>query len=445
MKQSVIEVTEEVTEGRRPLAVVGLGYVGLPLAAAFGRNNIEVIGFDVDEGKLAELRAGEDRTGEVSGENLAAAGIDYTSDPAKLAEAGVVIVTVPTPIHENRRPDLGPLLAASRAVGANMGERTVVVYESTVYPGVTEEVCVPALEKASGRRLGEGFDVGYSPERINPGDKKHTLQNVIKVVAGRTPELTRSLGALYRKVALAGVFEARSIKTAEAAKVIENTQRDLNIALMNELSIIFHRLGIETHDVLDAAGTKWNFLPFTPGLVGGHCIGVDPYYLTYKAEELGYHPQVILAGRRINDGMGPYVAQATVKNLIGAGHQVKGARILVLGLTFKENVPDIRNSKVVDIIAELGEYGVEVDVYDPLADPEEVRREYGLTPRGREVLDGNGYQAVILAVPHEEFRSLTLDKLKAVASCGEPPVLVDIKKLFDTDAAVEAGFRYWSL
>ncbi|RMG98986.1 MAG: nucleotide sugar dehydrogenase, partial [Candidatus Dadabacteria bacterium] len=350
------------------MAVVGLGYVGLPLAVAFGRK-VPTLGFDVSEAKVAALRRGVDPTGELSADDLASTRIEYTTNPGDLRRASFVVVAVPTPIDRHKKPDLGPIVAASRSIGQNLTPGTVVVYESTVYPGVTEEVCVPVLERESGLACGRDFKVGYSPERINPGDKEHTLERIVKVVAGQDAETLEVVARVYETVVEAGVHRAPTIKTAEAAKVIENTQRDLNIALMNELSVIFNRMGIETRAVLEAAGTKWNFLRFTPGLVGGHCIGVDPYYLTYKAEELGYKPQVILAGRAINDGMGKYVAESTVKGLIRCGRAVQGSRVLVLGLTFKENVSDLRNSRVADVIAELRDYGVEVLAHDPLADP----------------------------------------------------------------------------
>ena len=372
-------------QGESAVAVVGLGYVGLPLAVAFARH-FKVIGFDLNDRRVRELASGLDRTGEVTSEALKGCSARFTSDPAALREARAVIVAVPTPIDEHRNPDLSPVEGASRTVGRNLSEGTVVVYESTVYPGVTEEICLPILEAESGLRCGIGFTMGYSPERINPGDKVHTLETIKKIVSGSDASTLDLLAELYGTVVKAGIHRAPSIKVAEAAKVIENTQRDLNIALMNELSIIFDRLGIDTLDVLEAAGTKWNFLPFRPGLVGGHCIGVDPYYLTFKAEELGCHPQVILAGRRINDEMGKHVAETCVKLLIRQGRLVNAARVGVLGFTFKENVPDLRNTRVIDVIRELREYGLEVLVHDPLADSDEVRREYGLSFASLEAL-----------------------------------------------------------
>ncbi len=367
----------DIQQGRAVIAVVGLGYVGLPLAAAFGKQ-VPVIGFDISAAKIAELKSGHDSTGELSAADLAATRIDYTTDPSRLKEASFIIVTVPTPLSDDKKPDLGPLHSSSTSIGRNLSPGTIVVYESTVYPGVTEDFCVPILEQESGLECGRDFTVGYSPERINPGDKVHTVDKIIKVVSGQNAATLEVVAKVYELIVTAGVHRASSIKVAEAAKVIENTQRDLNIALMNELALIFDRMGIPTREVLEAAGTKWNFLKFTPGLVGGHCIGIDPYYLTYKAESIGYHPQVILAGRRINDGMGKYVAEMTIKKLIQADKPVKGCRVLVLGLTFKENVPDIRNTRVIDIIEELRSYGVEPLVCDPMADPAETRHEYGL-------------------------------------------------------------------
>ncbi|PNU18676.1 nucleotide sugar dehydrogenase [Geothermobacter hydrogeniphilus] len=434
---------EDIVQRKARIAVVGLGYVGLPLAAAFGRQ-VDVIGFDIDTRKLNQLRDGVDMTGELSAEQLAATTIDYSSDPARLQEAQFLIVTVPTPIDGNKKPDLRPVEAASRTIGANLAKGSIVVYESTVYPGVTEEVAVPILEAASGLTCGVDFKVGYSPERINPGDKVHTVDKIIKVVSGQDAETLQTVAAVYELVVTAGVHRASSIKVAEAAKVIENTQRDLNIALMNELALIFGRLGIPTREVLAAAGTKWNFLPFTPGLVGGHCIGVDPYYLTYKAEAIGYHPQVILAGRRINDGMGKHVAEQTVKKLIRADKTVKGARVLVLGLTFKENCPDIRNTKVVDIIAELKEYGVEVLVHDPMADPTEARSGYGLELVG---LDGLApVDGVVWAVAHDAFADISPKQLKDLCGNGNGSgVVVDVKGLLRRDDVESTGLRYWSL
>ncbi len=434
---------EEILARRAKIALVGLGYVGLPLAAAFGRK-AEVLGFDISEKKVAELRRGYDATGELSAEELATTRLELTTDATRLQEARFVVVTVPTPIDRNNRPDLTPVESASRSIGRNLAKGTIVVYESTVYPGVTEEICVPILERESGLRCGVDFKVGYSPERINPGDKVHTVDKIIKVVAGQDDETLETVARVYELVITAGVHRAATIKVAEAAKVIENTQRDLNIALMNELALIFGRLGIDTRQVLAAAGTKWNFLPFTPGLVGGHCIGVDPYYLTYKAEEIGYHPQVILAGRRINDGMAKHVAEMTVKELIRSGKSVKGARVLVLGLTFKEDVPDIRNSKVVDVIRELADYEAQVLVHDPLADADEVRHEYGLELCALEGLAA--VDAVVLAVCHRAFAGLTPAALAALCRTENGPgVVIDVKSRLDGQAVRAAGLRYWSL
>jgi UDP-N-acetyl-D-galactosamine dehydrogenase len=429
------------------VAVVGLGYVGLPLAVAFGRLR-PTIGLDLDEAKLAHYRDGRDPSGEVEPAQLAAATqLEFTADAARLAEASVIIVVVPTPIDTARRPDLGPLQGACRSVGEHMRPGTTVVFESTVYPGCTEEVCVPLLEEHSGLRWagrgegGPGFNVGYSPERINPGDKVHRLETITKVVSGDTPATLARLAELYGGVVEAGTHQAASIKVAEAAKVIENTQRDLNIALMNELALIFERLGIDTLDVLEAAGTKWNFLPFRPGLVGGHCIGVDPYYLTYKAEAVGHHPQVILAGRKTNDTMGKFIAERTVKLLVRGGHRVSGARIAVLGLTFKENCPDLRNSKVVDIVRELQDYCCDVLVHDPLADTSEAQHEYGIVLS--EAAELRNCQAVILAVPHAEYLAMSIDDFAAMMDRGA--TLVDIKSVLDRSALDAAGLPHWRL
>jgi UDP-N-acetyl-D-galactosamine dehydrogenase len=434
---------EQIISKKTRIALVGLGYVGLPLAAAFGKV-AEVIGFDISARKIEELRRGYDATGELSTAELAATRIDYTTDPARLKEAAFIIVTVPTPIDDHHNPDLSPVVSASTAIGRNLAKGAIVVYESTVYPGVTEEICVPILERESGLTCGIDFKVGYSPERINPGDRVHTVDKIVKVVSGQDAETLETVARVYEMVVVAGVHRAPSIKVAEAAKVIENTQRDLNIALMNELAIIFNRLGISTRAVLEAAGTKWNFLKFTPGLVGGHCIGVDPYYLTYKAEAIGYHPQVILAGRRINDGMGKYVAENTVKNLIRVGKAVKGARVLVLGLTFKENVPDIRNSKVVDILRELREYEVETLVHDPVASGEEARHEYGV-----ELVDleaAGKVDAVIWAVAHDQFRGIGSARLQELCDNGNGcGVVIDVKTVLDRAEVEGAGLAYWSL
>jgi UDP-N-acetyl-D-galactosamine dehydrogenase len=434
------------------IAVVGLGYVGLPLAVAFGKKR-DTIGYDLDERKLTNYRNGFDPSGEVEPEDLAIAShLEYTSDPSRLVEASIIVVAVPTPIDHARKPDLGPVIGACRALAAYLKPGATVVFESTVYPGCTEEVCVPIIEQISGMQWAgrdgtdsgdrhSGFYIGYSPERINPGDKDNRLETIVKVVSGDTP-ITRELVAeLYESVVTAGVCRASTIKVAEAAKVIENTQRDLNIALMNELAMIFHKMDIDTVDVLEAAGTKWNFLPFRPGLVGGHCIGVDPYYLTYKAEAVGYHPQVILAGRKTNDGMGKYIAEQTVKRMIRAGHSVNGAKVVILGLTFKENCPDLRNSRVVDIIDELKSYNVDVYVTDPMADPEEAVHEYGVQLQSWDQLPQA--QAVVLAVAHSQYQSLSVADFAAIMHQGA--VVMDVKSKLDRSAFSNAGIELWRL
>jgi UDP-N-acetyl-D-galactosamine dehydrogenase len=430
-------------KGRRmnTVAVVGLGYVGLPLAVAFGRK-FRTIGFDLNTVKVEHYRQHFDPTGEVSQEQLrAATHLSVTSDPATLAAADMIVVAVPTPVDAVRQPDLAPLIGSSTTVGKFMKKGATVVYESTVYPGATEEICIPVLERNSGLKWLVDFNVGYSPERINPGDKEHTLETIVKVVSGDTPETLARIAALYSAVVAAGVYRAQSIKVAEAAKVIENTQRDLNIALINELAIIFNRVGIDTLDVLQAAGTKWNFLPFRPGLVGGHCIGVDPYYLTYKAEMLGYHPEVILAGRRINDNMGKFIAEQTIKQMIRNGSAVRQAKVNVLGLTFKEDVPDLRNSHVVDVINELKSFGVQVFVHDPVPDPESAHHEYGLTLSAWEDLPVA--DAMVVAVAHRRFQTLGTDALARKIIPGG--CFVDVKSRFDRDALSAAGLRVWRL
>src|SRR5580765_1608047 len=389
-------------ENERKVALVGLGYVGLPIAVAFGRRG-KVIGFYINKAKIAELQKGYDRTGEVSADDLKASDVQYTSEPTDLKAADFIIVAVPTPINEALQPDLKALRIVSELIGNNMSPGTIVVYESTVYPGVTEDICLPILEKTSGLKSGIDFKVGYSPERINPGDKEHTLEKIVKVVSAQDADSLEVVANTYALVVKAGIHRASSIKVAEAAKVIENTQRDLNIALMNELALIFHRLGIDTKSVLDAAGTKWNFLKFFPGLVGGHCIGVDPYYLTAKAESVGYHPQVILAGRRINNGMGKFVAEQTMKLLGQLPRPVNDLKVAVLGLTFKENVPDLRNSKVPDIVAELTQYGIDAMVHDPLGDAKEAHEEYKIELTSLDKFQG--LDAIILAVAHTEYIS----------------------------------------
>ena len=412
------------------IGIVGLGYVGLPLAVEFGKK-YPTVGFDIHEGRVAALKGGKDSTLECSSEELAeATHLTYTSDVDDIADCNFYVVTVPTPIGDSNRPLLTPLRAASNTLGKVLKPGDIVVYESTVYPGATEEFCVPLLEAESGMTMNEDFFIGYSPERINPGDKQHRLPSILKVTSGSTPEAADFVDDVYSSIITAGTHKASSIKVAEAAKVIENTQRDVNIALINELAMIFQRVGIDTEEVLVAAGTKWNFLPFRPGLVGGHCIGVDPYYLTYKAQQLGYHPQMILAGRRINDNMSLYVASQVVKKMLTKEIQPSGARVLVLGLTFKENCPDLRNTKVVDIVSELASYGMHIDVHDPWVDAAEARNEYGLdlidTP------DQGAYDAVIIAVAHDEFRALGVDGIHAF--CKDPSVLYDIKYVLPAEA-----------
>lgn len=408
------------------IAVIGLGYVGLPLAVEFGKKR-PTMGFDIAQDRIAELGRGEDRTKEVDREELATAtALEFVSDPSRLSECSIFIVTVPTPIDRYKRPDLSPLIAASKTVGAHLKKGDIVIYESTVYPGATEEDCVPVLEQASGLKFNRDFFAGYSPERINPGDKEHRLPTITKVTSGSTPEIAEIVDALYRSIITAGTHKAPSIKVAEAAKVIENTQRDLNIALINELSLIFDKMDIDTLDVLDAAGTKWNFLPFRPGLVGGHCIGVDPYYLTHKAQALGYSPDVVLAGRRINDGMGKHVADKVVRALIQKSKVVKDCRVLVLGLTFKENCPDLRNTRVTDIIKTLREFDISIDVYDPEASAAEALHEYGLSITEPEP---GAYDAVILAVAHDQFRYDGIEALYALGKNADP-VIFDLKGLF---------------
>lgn len=423
------------------IAVIGLGYVGLPLVLAFARKFPNVIGFDVNSSKIEELRKGFDRTGEADVEALKSSSLTFTSEPADLQDTDVFIVAVPTPIDRAHRPDLSFLLRASELVGKIMKPGAVVCFESTVYPGVIEEICGPALEKASGMKQGEDFFLGYSPERINPGDKAHRLEDIVKVVAGENPETLDLLSSLYGTVVTVGIHRAPSIKVAEAAKVIENIQRDLNIALMNELALVFDRMGLRTADILEAAGTKWNFLHFRPGLVGGHCIGVDPYYLTYKAEEFGYIPQVILAGRRINDGMGKVVAEKTVKLLCGSGINPCNAKVGIFGVTFKEDVPDIRNSRVPDIVEELMNYGVSPYVHDPLADPKEVKQEYGIPLCQPETM--TGLDAIILAVGHKSYLEAGVDELSKRFK-PEGGVFVDVKSLFEPNE-FDNKIIYWSL
>ena len=434
------ELYDRLVAGEEKLALIGLGYVGMPIAVEFAKH-VKVIGFNHNEGRIQQYKSGIDPTHEVGDAAIQSTTVDFTSDERRLHEARFLIVAVPTPIREDKTPDLEPVENASRIVGRNLAPASVVVYESTVYPGVTEEICVPILERESGLKCGVDFKIAYSPERINPGDKLHRLTTIKKVVSGMDAETLDCVAKVYELVVEAGVHRAPSIKVAEAAKVIENSQRDINIAFMNELSIIFHKMGIDTKEVLSAAGTKWNFLPFSPGLVGGHCIGVDPYYLTYKADMLGYHSQVILAGRRINDNMGKYVAENCIKQLIAADKPVKGARVAILGFTFKENCPDTRNTRVIDIVKELEEYGIKPAIIDPTADAEEARRIYGLS--FDDMNAARNLDAMILAVAHDEFRSFTPEGL-AVCFRGEK-LLLDVKGLFDKNRFEAAGYRYWRL
>jgi UDP-N-acetyl-D-galactosamine dehydrogenase len=419
------------------IALIGLGYVGLPLAVEFGKVR-PVLAFDINDARIAELRSGMDSTLEVTSEDLAAAkNIEYSSDRNRLGECGIFIVTVPTPIDTANRPDLTPIIKASETIGRAMNAGAIVIYESTVYPGCTEEVCVPILEKESGLKFNEDFFCGYSPERINPGDKVNTLTTIKKITSGSTPEIAVTVDDLYKSIIKAGTWKASSLKVAEAAKVIENSQRDLNIAFVNELSVIFDRLGIDTIEVLEAAGSKWNFLPFRPGMVGGHCIGVDPYYLTHKAEEVGYHPQVILAGRRINDDMARYAAGNLIRLMLKSGIDVARSTVGVMGITFKENCPDIRNSKVADLVKELENWGANVVVTDPWASAEEVFHEYGI--RLGIIDESNKVDSLVVAVGHNEFRSLTPDQLKTLCRT-EKPVLADVKALYNRHEALDAGF-----
>jgi UDP-N-acetyl-D-glucosamine/UDP-N-acetyl-D-galactosamine dehydrogenase len=429
-----------MTSHGRNIAVIGLGYVGLPVAIAFGKA-ARTVGFDTNPKRVEALRQGHDHTGEVANEDLTQADIVFTSEPDALRQADFHIVAVPTPVDDAHQPDLTPLLRASEALGRVLKRGDIVVYESTVYPGATEEDCVPLLEKYSGLRCGQDFSVGYSPERINPGDKEHTFTKIKKVVSGFDAQTLDVVARVYESVVTAGVHRAASIKVAEAAKVIENTQRDLNIALMNELALIFDMMGIDTLDVLEAAGTKWNFLKFKPGLVGGHCIGVDPYYLTHKAEKIGYISQVILAGRRINDSMGKFIAQRTVKEMVRAGHNVVGGVVTVLGLTFKENCPDLRNSRVIDIIRELVDYGLTVQVHDPLAEAAEAQREYGVELVAWDALKPS--DAIIGAVSHADYASLKAADLRAMLK--QHPVVIDVKGMFDRAELEREQFRYWRL
>lgn len=441
-----MSVYRQIINKQDKIAVLGLGYVGLPLAIEFGKI-VKTIGFDLNQTRIKQLKNEKDSNNEVSSLELKESRyLELTSNPAKLKEAKFIIVAVPTPITKSKQPDLYCLTNASETIGKNLSKGSIVVFESTVYPGVTEEVCVPIIEKTSGLKYGRDFKAGYSPERINPGDKAHTIKTVIKVVSGCDKDTLEEIANIYGMIVKAGIYKAESIKCAEAAKVIENTQRDLNIALMNELSVIFHKMGIDTLSVLEAAGTKWNFIKMTPGLVGGHCIGVDPYYLTYKAEELGYHPQVILAGRRINDSIGKYIAEETLKNLISANKTVKTAKVMVMGITFKENVNDIRNSKVIDIINELKEYGLEVIVCDPIADKESVYEEYGI--KLTDYKPDIKADAIIIAVNHNIYKQqLTKDALKKhlLTKKDKKGILIDVKGIYNKDTFKDTGILYWRL
>lgn len=432
---------EEILTGKEKISLVGLGYVGMPIAVEFAKK-VKVIGFDINQKKIELYKKGIDPTNEVGNEAISNCNVEFTSDETKLQEAKFHIVAVPTPVNDDHTPDLSPVEGASEILGRNLTKGSIVVYESTVYPGVTEEICVPILERESGLKCGIDFKIGYSPERINPGDKVHRLATIVKIVSGMDQETLDTIAKVYELVVQAGVHRAESIKVAEAAKVIENSQRDINIAFMNELSIIFNKMGIDTQAVLKAAGTKWNFLKFYPGLVGGHCIGVDPYYLTYKAEQLGYHSQIILSGRRINDDMGKYVAESTVKNLIKADKTVKGARVAILGFTFKENCPDTRNTKIIDIIKELREYGIEPIVADPIADKEEAKRLYDI--EFVNMSDIKEMDAIILAVSHNEFASLERETMDQLFGTGKK-VLLDIKGLLSRKEYEESGYSYWRL
>jgi UDP-N-acetyl-D-galactosamine dehydrogenase len=456
---------EKLVNKEEKVSLIGLGYVGMPIAVSFAKK-IDVIGFDVNKEKVELYRNGIDPTREVGNEVIKHTTVDFTSDEKRLREAKFHIVAVPTPVREDRTPDLSPIESASRTLGENLTKGSIVVFESTVYPGVTEDICVPILERESGLTCGVDFKVGYSPERINPGDQEHRLETIIKVVSGMDKETLDIVAKVYEIVVDAGVYKAESIKVAEAAKVIENSQRDINIAFMNELSIIFNKMGIDTKAVLETAGTKWNFLDFSPGLVGGHCIGVDPYYLTYKAEQMGYYSQIILSGRKINDDMGKYVAESLVKKMIKANKQINGSKVAIFGVTFKENCPDVRNTKVIDVIKELEEYGVEVKVVDPLADRDDLWQEYRINPC--EVHEIKEMDAVIFAVPHDEFKSIRLEEVKKmfrssrqmymnsevlseIAATSEfttnvdNNVLMDIKGIFNRQEAEDAGFLYWRL
>lgn len=427
------------------ISVVGMGYVGLPLAVAFAEKGFSVVGFDINKEKIEEYKKGIDATHEVGNERLAKVkNIEFSSNPEDLKSVKIHIIAVPTPVLKNKMPDLRPVEGASKIVGQNLSKGAIIVYESTVYPGVTEEICMPILEKESGMKCGIDFKIGYSPERINPGDKTHRVETIVKVTSGMDEESSEIIAQLYEQIIIAGVHRAPTIKVAEAAKVIENSQRDINIAFVNELSLIFDKMGIDTRDVLEAASTKWNFLKFTPGLVGGHCIGVDPYYLAMKAEEVGYKAEVILAGRKTNDGMGKFIAEKTVKNLISTGRMVKDAHVLIMGLTFKEDCPDLRNSKVEDIILELNDYGINVSVVDPIANKEEAMEEYEVELK--DLSEIKEIDAIVLAVAHEEYKSLDLKELKSLYKSDiNDPILVDVKGILNKEEVKRLGYKFWRM
>lgn len=437
-----MSLKDAIVLGEEKISVIGLGYVGLPLAVAFA-NFTQVVGFDISCEKIEQYKKGHDLTQEVGNEVLSQSSIDFTCDEEKLSTCLFHIIAVPTPIKNDKTPNLTPVIEASKTLGRHLQKGSIVVYESTVYPGVTEEICIPLLEEYSGLTCGTDFSIGYSPERINPGDKIHRLENITKVVSGYDEETLDVIADLYELIIEAGVHRASSIKVAEAAKVIENSQRDINIAFMNELAIIFNKMDIDTKEVLEAAGTKWNFLHFTPGLVGGHCIGVDPYYLTYRAKQLGYQAEVILSGRRINDYMGKYVAQETIKHLIQAGKSIKDAKVAILGITFKENCPDVRNTKVLDIINELNDYGVETFIHDPVADTSELLRENNITLLSLDAV--NDMDAIIIAVAHDVFKELDLEWINNASSKDQKPILIDVKGLFSVSSNEDLDLLYWRL
>lgn len=433
---------EKILSKEEKIAVIGLGYVGMPIAVAFAKQ-VDVVGFDLNSKKIEQYKSGIDPTNEVGNEEIKKSTVEFTDNPVKLREAKFHIVAVPTPVNQDKTPDLSPVIGASTIVGENLTKGSIVVYESTVYPGVTEEVCIPILEEKSGLRCGVDFKVGYSPERINPGDKVHRLETIKKIVSGIDKDSLKEISQIYSIVIKAGIHEASSIKVAEAAKVVENSQRDINIAFMNELAMVFERMGISTNDVVEAMNTKWNALGFKPGLVGGHCIGVDPYYFIYQAEKLGYHSQIILSGRKINDGMGAFVADALIKELVLAGKVVKNSKVLILGITFKENCPDTRNSKVIDIINRLKEYEVKPIIVDPQADVKEAEREYGVAIQ--KIKDVTEVDAVVLAVAHNEFEEMTAEQIGSLMKKGEPGVVVDVKSVLKKDEIEKCGMKYWSL